>query len=78
MFTVRQFISITLLGSTLISGVIYAQNAAIVNGKAIPKAQLDKLVQQSKQGDSQQVRDQARALPSPPFRHSIHREDLKR
>jgi peptidyl-prolyl cis-trans isomerase C len=62
MFTVRQFISITLLGSTLISGVIYAQNAAIVNGKAIPKAQLDKLVQQSKQGDSQQVRDQAREM----------------
>ena len=62
MFTVRQFISITLLGSTLLSGVIYAQNAAIVNGKAIPKAQLDKLVQQSKQGDSQQVRDQAREM----------------
>ena len=50
------------MGSTLLSGVIYAQNAAIVNGKAIPKAQLDKLVQQSKQGDSQQVRDQAREM----------------
>lgn len=62
MFTVRQFLTFSLLGGTLLSSAIYAQNAAIVNGKAIPKAQLDKLVQQSKQGDSPQVRDQAREM----------------
>ncbi|WP_216162555.1 peptidylprolyl isomerase [Polynucleobacter sp. MWH-Creno-3A4] len=39
-----------------------AQNAAIVNGKAIPKAQLDKLVQKSGQADNPQVRDQAREM----------------
>lgn len=62
MFTVRHLISISLLSSSLLSGVIYAQNAAIVNGKAIPKAQLDKLVQKSKQADNPQVRDQAREM----------------
>jgi peptidyl-prolyl cis-trans isomerase C len=62
MFTVRRLISISLLSTSLLSGVIYAQNAAIVNGKAIPKAQLDKLVQKSKQADNPQVRDQAREM----------------
>jgi len=62
MFTVRHLISISLLSTSLLSSVIYAQNAAIVNGKAIPKAQLDKLVQKSKQADNPQVRDQAREM----------------
>jgi len=62
MIKVRHLISFSLLSSALLSGVIYAQNAAIVNGKAIPKAQLDKLVQKSKQTDSPQVRDQAREM----------------
>lgn len=62
MFTVRHLLSISLLSTSLLSGAIYAQNAAIVNGKAIPKAQLDKLVQKSKQADNPQVRDQAREM----------------
>jgi peptidyl-prolyl cis-trans isomerase C len=62
MFTVRHLISISLLSTSLLSGAIHAQNAAIVNGKPIPKAQLDKLVQKSKQADNPQVRDQAREM----------------
>jgi peptidyl-prolyl cis-trans isomerase C len=62
MIKVRHLISFSLLASALLSSAIYAQNAAIVNGKAIPKAQLDKLVQKSKQTDSPQVRDQAREM----------------
>jgi peptidyl-prolyl cis-trans isomerase C len=46
----------------LISAPTFAQNAVIVNGKAIPKAQLDKLVQKSGQPDNPQVRDQAREM----------------
>lgn len=48
--------------STLLSGSVIAQNAVIVNGKAIPKTQLDKLVQKSGQPDNPQVRDQAREM----------------
>ena len=48
--------------STLLSGAVIAQNAVIVNGKAIPKTQLDKLVQKSGQPDNPQVRDQAREM----------------
>ncbi|MBU3632044.1 MULTISPECIES: peptidylprolyl isomerase [unclassified Polynucleobacter] len=50
------------LAALLISAPAFAQNAAIVNGKSIPKAQLDKLVQKSGQGDNPQVRDQAREM----------------
>jgi len=50
------------IASTLISTPTFAQNAVIVNGKAIPKAQLDKLVQKSGQPDNPQVRDQAREM----------------
>ena len=39
-----------------------AQNAVIVNGKAIPKAQLDKLVEKMGKPDDPQVRDQAREM----------------
>ncbi|WP_251368290.1 peptidylprolyl isomerase [Polynucleobacter sp. AP-Kolm-20A-A1] len=44
------------------SSYSYAQNAVIVNGKSIPKAQLDKLVQKSGQPENPQVRDQAREM----------------
>jgi peptidyl-prolyl cis-trans isomerase C len=46
----------------LFAAPAFGQNAVIVNGKAIPKAQLDKLVQKSGQPDSPQVRDQAREM----------------
>ena len=50
------------IASILISAPCFAQNAVIVNGKAIPKTQLDKLVQKSGQPDNPQVRDQAREM----------------
>ena len=62
MFNKRQILSISLLGAALLSANAIAQNAVIVNGKAIPKAQLDKLVQRSGQPDNPQVRDQAREM----------------
>lgn len=48
--------------ATLFSASAFSQNAVIVNGKSIPKAQLDKLVQKSGQPDNPQVRDQAREM----------------
>ena len=62
MLNTRQILTISALGAALLSASVYAQNAAIVNGKAIPKAQLDRLVQKSNQPDNQQVRDQAREM----------------
>lgn len=62
MINKRQTILISLLSSTLLASGAYAQNAIIVNGKSIPKAQLDKLVQRSGQTDNPQVRDQAREM----------------
>ena len=61
MLNTRHLISYS-LAALLISAPAFAQNAAIVNGKSIPKAQLDKLVQKSGQGDNPQVRDQAREM----------------
>lgn len=62
MLNTRQILSISVFSAALLSSATYAQNAAIVNGKAIPKAQLDKLVQKSNQPDTPQVRDQAREM----------------
>ena len=61
MLNTRHLISFS-LAALMISAPAFAQNAAIVNGKSIPKAQLDKLVQKSGQGDNPQVRDQAREM----------------
>ena len=61
MLKTRHLISCS-LAAFLLSAPTFAQNAAIVNGKAIPKAQLDKLVQKSGQADNPQVRDQAREM----------------
>ena len=62
MLNKRQIFAISLLSASLISSYSYAQNAVIVNGKSISKAQLDKLVQKSGQPDNPQVRDQAREM----------------
>jgi len=62
MFNTRQIFAISTLSAALISANVLAQNAVIVNGKSIPKAQLDKLVQRSGQPDNPQVRDQAREM----------------
>jgi peptidyl-prolyl cis-trans isomerase C len=61
MLKTRLLISVG-VAAALISAPSFAQNAVIVNGKAIPKAQLDKLVQKSGQPDNPQVRDQAREM----------------
>jgi len=58
----RHISIISLFVATLFSANVIAQNAVIVNGKSIPKAQLDKLVQRSGQTDNPQVRDQAREM----------------
>lgn len=62
MLNTRQIFAISALGAALFSANVLAQNAVIVNGKSIPKVQLDKLVQRSGQPDSPQVRDQAREM----------------
>lgn len=62
MLNTRQILTISAFSATFFTSSVYAQNAAIVNGKAIPKAQLDKLVQKSNQPDNPQVRDQAREM----------------
>ena len=65
MLNTRQILTISalsILSATLFSTTVYAQNAVIVNGKAIPKAQLDKLVKATNQPDSPQVREQAREM----------------
>lgn len=62
MIKTRQIFVIGALSTALISANVLAQNAVIVNGKSIPKAQLDKMVQRSGQPDSPQVRDQAREM----------------
>ena len=61
MLKTRLLISVS-VAATLISAPCFAQNAVIVNGKAITKTQLDKLVQKSGQPDNPQVRDQAREM----------------
>ncbi|QWE19792.1 peptidylprolyl isomerase [Polynucleobacter sp. AP-Kolm-20A-A1] len=62
MLNKRQIFAISVLSASLMSSYSYAQNAVIVNGKSIPKAQLDKLVQKSGQPENPQVRDQAREM----------------
>jgi len=62
MINSRQIFTLSLITASLLSTSAIAQNAAIVNGKSIPKAQLDKLVQKSGQPDNPQVRDQAREM----------------
>ena len=62
MLNTRHILTISAFSAALLSSTVFAQNAVIVNGKAIPKSQLDKLVQKSNQPDSPQVRDQAREM----------------
>ena len=58
-----QFALSTACAALLISPMAFAQNAAIVNGKAIPKAQLDSLVKKSGQPTNDpQVREKAREV----------------
>jgi len=58
----NQYLISVAVSALFLSTPTFAQNAAIVNGKAIPKAQLDKLVQKAGQADDPQVREQAREM----------------
>ncbi len=62
MLKIRLLLTMGAISASLLSSAVFAQNAAIVNGKAIPKAQLDKLIQKSNQPDTPQVRDQGREM----------------
>lgn len=62
MITIRKLLTLAALSLTFLPSFAFAQNAAIVNGKPIPKAQLDKLIQKSNQPDTPQVRDQGREM----------------
>jgi peptidyl-prolyl cis-trans isomerase C len=53
-----------------------AQNAAVVNGKAIPKAKLDKLIANSGQGTNPELRERARDMLI--TRELINQEAIKR
>ena len=57
-----QALFIASLFAVFLSTNAVAQNAVIVNGKAIPKSQLDKLVEKTGKPDNPQVRDQAREM----------------
>ena len=61
MFKVHQKIAFIFL-SALLTFSAFAQNAVIVNGKSIPKSQLDKLVAKTGKSDNPMVRDQAREM----------------
>ena len=45
-----------------ISGPVLAQNAAVVNGKSIPKAKLDKILESSGQPSTPELRERARDM----------------
>ena len=61
MFINQKFLIV--LSLTFIASSVSAQNAAIVNGKAIPKAQLDRLIKSSGQSATDpKVREQGREL----------------
>jgi peptidyl-prolyl cis-trans isomerase C len=61
MFAIKK--TILACSLSLISTVVFAQNAAMVNGKPIPKAQLDRLIKNSGQSASDpKVREQGREL----------------
>jgi peptidyl-prolyl cis-trans isomerase C len=53
---------VSTLSTSLFLNTAFAQNAVIVNGKPIPKSQLDQLVEKSGQPNNPQVRDQAREM----------------
>lgn len=62
MNTFAKFTLLLASSSLFVSPFASAQNAAIVNGKAIPKSQLDRLVQKSGQPNEPQVREKAREV----------------
>lgn len=59
----KQPIKTALVTSLLIASTLtFAQNAAVVNGKSIPKAKLDQLISKSGQPTSPEIREKGREL----------------
>ncbi len=69
-------LALTAVLSTGITTTALAQNAAVVNGKAIPKAKLDKLIANSGQGTNPELRERARDMLI--TRELINQEAIKR
>jgi peptidyl-prolyl cis-trans isomerase C len=55
-------IALSMALSMAISGPVFAQNAAVVNGKSIPKAKLDKMLESSGQANNPELRERARDM----------------
>jgi peptidyl-prolyl cis-trans isomerase C len=55
-------IAVSLALSVALASPVIAQNAAVVNGKSIPKATLDKLLESSGQANNPELRERARDM----------------
>jgi peptidyl-prolyl cis-trans isomerase C len=55
-------IALTVALSTALITPALAQNAAVVNGKSIPKAKLDKMLESTGQGNNPELRERARDM----------------
>lgn len=58
----KTVLTLSLLAALAVSPFAAAQNAAVVNGKAIPKAKLDALVKSAGQPDNPELRNRARDM----------------
>ena len=63
---IRKHLSLSIISTAICLAfaplLAHSQNAAIVNGKAIPSAQLDALIKKSGQGDDPKIREQGREM----------------
>ncbi len=55
-------IALTVVLSTALITPVLAQNAAVVNGKSIPKAKLDKMLESTGQANNPELRERARDM----------------
>ncbi len=55
-------IALTVALSTALITPVFAQNAAVVNGKSIPKAKLDKMLESTGQANNPELRERARDM----------------
>jgi peptidyl-prolyl cis-trans isomerase C len=69
-------IALSLVLSAALVGPAIAQNAAVVNGKSIPKAKLDKMLESTGQANNPEIRERARDMLI--TRELINQEALNR
>jgi peptidyl-prolyl cis-trans isomerase C len=74
--TLALSVAATMTITGALSNPALAQNAAVVNGKAVPKAKLDKLIANSGQGTNPELRERARDMLI--TRELINQEAIKR